>query len=521
MSIGTAPPAGDSVTLDGSSLSVGSVARAARGGARVSLSDGAWARIEAGRAVVDEAVANGTPLYGVTNGLGNRADEVLPADALSDFSLMTVRGRAVGSGPPLPAEIVRAAMLIRLNTICLGCSGASRDVASSLMAAFNAGLVPEMPETGSIGSSDLCVMAHLGLALIGEGAFVDSDGACRPAAEVLARHGLPVLRPGPKDGLVLCSNSAHTAARAALALHDAARLLETVQTTAALAMEGFRANLTPLDPRAAAARPQPGQARAAAGLRQRLAGSRLFRQGGPRRLQDPFSLRCVAAVHGAAYTALDFAGSALDPEVNGCGDNPLVLPADGTAISTGNFQLPLLTVALDAAGQALVHVAVSVAGRCARLLSGGQAGLPEFLSAQYPQGSGFAPSMKTVEALLAHIRHEAAATTPAISASPEGVEDTIANAPLAAMKLQRLIEHFDALVAVEALISARAVELAGVRGELPVPVARAYESIRERSGPLEQDRPLSPDLRRVTDLLVRSGALAGEASAADGISVYR
>lgn len=502
--------------LTGASLTAEAVEGVARGGVRVEVTAESWQRITAARRVVESAVESGTALYGVTNGLGNRADETLPAEVLAEFSLMTLRGRATAVGAPLPADVVRALMVIRLNTLCLGYSGASRGVAASLLRVLDAGLVPYMPGTASIGSSDLCVMAHLGLALIGEGAFLDDSGtgreaALRPAREVLAERGIAPLVPGPKDGLVLCSNSAYTGARASLALVDGRRALETAQTTAAMSMEGYRGNPTPLDPRVAAARPQPGQERAAAGLRRRLRGSALYRPDGPRRLQDPLSLRCVAPVHGAALTALDFLGSALEPELNGAGDNPVVLPDDDAVLSTGNFQMPLLAVALDAAGQALAHAAAAVIGRCARLLSGEQAGLPENLSVRRPHGAGFAPLMKTAEALLAEIRHDAAAAPAALSAAGGGVEDTVVNAPFAAAKLQRLLGHLEQLLAIEAVTAAQAIDLAGVAAVLPPEVAAAHAAVRERVAVLDRDRPMGEAIQRVARELVHAGALAAPA----------
>jgi len=502
-------PARGRLVLTGSSLSAETLATAAREGAVVDLAEQAWERIEASRRVVDAALASGMDLYGVTRGLGNRANEALPPDTLSGFSLATLRGRTTAVGEPLPAEVVRGLMLVRLNTLCLGRSGASRAVAESLRNVLNAGLAPAMPATGSIGASDLCVMAALGLALVGEGEFLAADGrGRRPASEVLAAHGLAPLVPGPKDGLVLCANSAHTAARAALALADGLRALETAQTTAAMSVEGYRGNPTPWDARVAAARPQPGQEWAAEGLRRRLAGSALYRPGGPRRLQDPLSVRCVAPTHGAGKAALDFLRAALEPELNGAGDNPVVLAEDHAVLSTGNFQMPLLTVALDAAGQALAHVALGVVGRCARLLSGGQAGLPENLSTRRPDGAGFAPLMKTAEALLAGIRHDAAATPPEASTTGGGVEDVTANAPLAAQKLQRVVDRLETLLAVEALTAAQAIDLAGVSRELPPAVAAAHEAVRARAAALDGDRPLGAAAERVSAELVRGGILA-------------
>ncbi len=498
--------------LTGDSLTAATVARVARGGWRVEVTEESWQRIAAARRVVDTAIAAGTPLYGVNSGLGDRVGEALPAGVLADFSLMTLRGRATAVGPPLPADVVRAAMVIRLNTLCLGHGGASRGLVESLRDVLNAGLVPWMPGTGSIGSSDLCVMAHLGLALVGEGAFLDAGDAGpasrpRAALEVLEEHGIARFVPGPKDGLVLCSNSAYTAAGAVLALVDGGRTLETAQTTAAMSLEGYRGNPGPLDARIAGVRPQPGQERAAAGLRRLLQGSALYRPGGPRRLQDPLSLRCVAPVHGAAMAALDFLWSALEPEINGAGDNPVVLPDENEVVSTGNFQMPLLTVALDAAGQALAHVAVGAVGRCARLLSGEQAGLPLNLTRQPPHGAGFAPLMKTAEALLAEIRHDAAATIAVLSATGGGVEDTVVNAPLAARKLQRVVVHLEQILAIEALVAAQAVDLAGVLDVLPENVATAHAAVRDRIPGLDRDRPMGEDVARVVADLIRPGIL--------------
>jgi histidine ammonia-lyase len=430
-----------------------------------------------------------------------------------DFSRNTIRGRSGAMGEPLPADIVRALMLIRLNTLSIGGAGASRAVPETLLEVVNAGLIPCMPETASIGSSDLCVMAHLGLALIGEGAFLDPEAewpfaASRPARAVLEEQGITPLEPGPKDGLVLCSSSAFTSARGALALVDGLRALETAQTTAAMSMEGYRGNPSPLDARVSAARPQPGQERAAEGLRRRLAGSRLFQPDGPRRLQDPLSFRCLAPTHGAAFAAFDFLRSALDAELNGAGENPLVLPEDHTALSTGNFQMPLLTVALDAAGQALSHVALGTIGRCSRMMAGEYAGLPGALSPHWPGGSGFAPLMKTADALLAEIRHDALTTPAELSAGASGVEDTMANAPFAAKKLQRLIGHVEELLAIEAATAAQAIDLAGVSDTLPPVVAAAYAEVRRLMPALDGDRPLGGEVSRVWARLVHSGVLA-------------
>jgi histidine ammonia-lyase len=292
------------LALTGHDLTPETVAQVARRDRAVALAPAALERMAAARAVVERHLEQDRPVYGLTTGLGARVTHRLPREVLSEFSRLTILGRSNAVGPRLPRDVVRALMLVRLNGLLAGGAGAAPAVAEAIAALLARGLTPVMPSIGSIGAGDLCVLAHLGLALIGEGE-IEVEGRARPAAEALADAGLAPLTLGPKDGL--------------------GAAYETAQIAAALSMEGFRANLSPLDPRAAAARPAPGQAEAAAGLRRLLAGGALTEAGAARRLQDPISLRCVSQVHGSLKAALAFAGQALGPELNGAADNPLVL----------------------------------------------------------------------------------------------------------------------------------------------------------------------------------------------------
>ncbi|MEJ7570089.1 MAG: aromatic amino acid ammonia-lyase, partial [Gaiellaceae bacterium] len=271
--------------LTGHGLALETIVSVARERTLVALHPDAVTRIEAGRAVVERYLAEGREAYGLTTGLGARVGVRVSGDELADVSLQTIRGRANAVGPRLPADAVRAAMLVRANGIACGGSGARPEVAQALVAMLNAGVDPVVPGIGSVGAGDLCVLAHIGLALIGEGE-AEIAGAVLPAREALERAGLAPLVLAPKDGLALINATAASAGCCALALHDARALLEAAQVAAALAFEGFRANLTSIDPRVAAARPAPGQAACAAGLRALLAGGALTRPGAARRLQD-------------------------------------------------------------------------------------------------------------------------------------------------------------------------------------------------------------------------------------------
>jgi histidine ammonia-lyase len=379
---------------------------------------------------------------------------------------------------------------------------------------LNAGLHPVMPAIGSVGASDLCLMAHLGLAMIGEGEIL-RGGARLPAKDALENAGLKPLELGPKDGLAICNASSFAAAQAALVLHDAEEFLELAQSAAALSLEGFRGNMSPLDPRVAGARPAPGQEMAAAGLRALLSGGALTEPGAARRLQDPISLRCIAPVHGSLYAALDFLRPAVDAELNGAADNPLVLVEDREILSTGNFQTPALALALDTLALALAQVAGLMLSRAVKLLTERLSGLPANLTTKGPTRSGFAPLLKSGEALNAEIRHLANPVPVEPRWTADGVEDDITNAPLAGKKAAEILARLRLLCAMELIVAAQAVELAKVE-RLGRGGAIAQAMVRRIVPPLDEDRPTGADVERVDRDLLANGELLARLRAARG-----
>jgi histidine ammonia-lyase len=489
--------------LTGDGLDAETVARFARGRAQVELDPAALRRMAAARDVVETYLAAGRPAYGLTTGLGARVVERLPEDALATFSRQTVLGRANALGPPLPVEVVRASMLIRANGLARGGSGASPALAQALAALLGAGVHPVVPEIGSVGDADICLLSHVGLVLLGEGT-AEIDGDIVPGRRALDAAGLAPLELAPKDGLALISSNAVSAAAAALALADGRLALEAAQIAAALSMEGFRASLTPLDERVAAARPAPGQAECAAGLLALLADGSLTRPGASRRLQDPLSFRCASQVHGSLRTALGHLEVALAPELNGAGDNPLVLAGSGEILSTGNFHVPALALAADEVALALAQAADLSAARSVRLLSAELTDLPGNLAAPGSVGAGLGPLRKTAGALVTEIHHGASPVTLASPAS-DGVEDATTGAPLATRRLARLLDRFGMLLAVELLTAARAVDLAA-----PETLGRgtgiAHTLVRELAGPPDEERPLGGGLDLVAGA-VASGRL--------------
>ncbi|MCB2129434.1 MAG: aromatic amino acid lyase [Rhodobacteraceae bacterium] len=493
------------MTLSGRGLTIDALRSLAEGRAPIALCPDGLRRMAESHDLIGRAMAENRPIYGVTRGLGARSTEALDSARLQSFSVATIRARAHAVGAPERDEAVRAAMIVRLNTLLTGYSGASPNIANCLLAWLNAGLTPVVPSIGSIGASDLTWNATLAAALIGEGTCRDREGRTGASAAMMHTHGIGPVVLAPRDGLALASNSSATAAVAALALAAAERSMRSAQMIAALSLEAFGANVSPLDPKGLSANPQPGQAEAAQGLLGYLAGSDLLDPVNARRLQDPLSLRNLPQIHGAALAAMATARTATEIEINGASDNPLVLVDTGQILSSGTYFTAYLGLTLETVSRALVHVTVAQLGRMARLLNPDTSGLAKFLSAGGPDQNGFAPVLKTAEALLAEIQH--AAQPPAIwpSVNANGIEDCMTTTPVAARALRLIAETSARMTAIEAMIAAQAVDLRGDGSRLGLPLKVLHARIREISAPLESERPLGAEIEAIADFLCRIG----------------
>ena len=499
--------------LTGRSLKISDVEAVAVNGRKVEIAPDCREQMAAGRAVVERYFKDNIAAYGLNTGLGVRATDMLTPDEAADFSVKLVRGRAQAIGQPLPVPAARAAMLVRLNTLLSGEAGANLSVADALRDALNRGVTPVMPATGSIGAGDLVVMAAIPHALIGEGEAW-FEGQRMSGAEALNKAGLKPLSLGPKDGLVLCNNQAHSASLACLAARSARTLLEAANVSAAQVMEAFRCNLSPLTPAAAAIRPQPGQVATAQAFRDLLDGSALMQDGAARRLQDPISLRSIIQTHGAVHAALDVLEAAIDVEINHASDNPAVLLAENRLVSTGNYHTPWLAQTLDLAARALAILANDAVSRIHRLCTPEMSGLAPLLSSAATDRAGFGPLLKPVEALRASIIHLAGPVPVVPSFNAGGVEDAATFTPLAASKLMQLCEQLGYLLAYELLAGAQALDLARPDSVAPR-VAAAHAQVRGLSAFLDNDRPIGREVEAVACELVLMGGLAIDQLLAD------
>jgi len=493
------------ITLGNMRVGVADVSQVARHGARVELGSAARQRIVADRVVVDHLALGEKPIYGLTTGLGAAVDTRVPKADVGAFQTRAVMARSVAIGPRLAREIVRAAMFARIASMAVGGSGISPMVLDGLIAMLNAGVHPVVPAIGSIGAADLAPLAHLALPLLGMGE-AEYQNVVMPGGEALSRAGIAPVTLGPKDGLALINSNAVAVGAGALVLCDVETAQHSLDISAALSLEGFRANLSPLDPRALAARPAPGQAVATARLCEILRGSDLHRAGAARRVQDPLSLRCIAPVHGAALHAIDEARGALEIELNGAGDNPLVVAQDNLMLSTANFDATSLTLTFELLGQALAHCAGLCCERTMKLLSPRFSDLPRFLAPLGPPHTGFATVQKTGTALDAEIRHLALPASLGARVVADGVEDHAGMLPLVVKKTDEILKRLRWLVAIEFMVAAQALDLRPAR--LGATLSKVYDAIRAIVPKLDQDRIIGPDIERIAGL-VESGDLLG------------
>jgi len=487
-------------------LTLNDLRAVARDRRAVAVAPGVIDKLHVARGAVMRAAASGQSVYGLTSALGANTGKKLagPAGddtALVDYQLNAIRARSVGIGATFPGDAVRAMLFTRIAGMRMGGSGISPSVFESLVAMLNAGVHPVVPKIGSIAVGDLAPLSALALPLIGEG-HAEYGGNVLPGGDAMRAAGLTLPAIGPKDGLSLISSNAATIGVAALCLIDVAAALDALDHSAALACEGFRANLSPLDPRMQQARPAPGQVEAAQRLTILLEGSALWRPGAARRVQDPLSFRCLAQVHGAARAVWNEACSQIELELNSAADSPLVLD-NGQLLSNGNFHVPALAIALEALGLALAQCASLCVERSMKLLSPVMSELPLHLTRHGPTHSGFATVQKTKTALYNKIRHLANPACLDFLPVSERIEDHATMAMHVVEKTAAMIELLVALAAIDALLGAQAVDLREPcpRDSMGQGATRLYEALRAKVPMLDVDRPPGPDIETAMDVL--------------------
>ncbi|HXW07530.1 MAG TPA: histidine ammonia-lyase [Vicinamibacterales bacterium] len=491
------------ITLTGHALTIDDIVAVADLGSAVRLSPEASRQVEASRAEVERQAALDEPVYGINTGFGALAETTVPREELAALQLNLLRSHAAGVGEPLPVPAVRAAMLLRANVLAKGFSGVRRATIAALIELLNRRVHPVVPSRGSVGASgDLAPLAHLALVLIGEGeATVGDAGERQPGRDALARAGLEPIPLAPKEGLALINGTQPSTGVTALALAGAERLARAADVAVALSIDALRGSVRPFDARIHDARPYAGQRIAAANVRRLLDDSAINRSHAHcGRVQDAYSLRCAAQVHGAARQGLRFVRDTVTIEANAGTDNPMVFADAREIVSGGNFHGAPVALAADVLALAVAQLATISERRSDRLVNPALSDLPPFLTTRSGLQSGYMMAQVTAAALASEIKtlaHPAGVDTIPTSANRE---DHVSMSMGAALKADRAVQLATRVIAIEILFACQGLDLLAPLTTSPR-LQRVHALVRGRVPALTDDRPPSPDIEAVAALL--------------------
>ena len=493
---------------------VEAVARAQR---QVVVGADAIAALERSYAVARALIDGNRAVYGLSTGFGALADRYIEPDQRAALQVGLIRSHAATVGDEVEPETVRAMMLLRAATLAKGYSGIRVELVRGLVALLNHGITPVVREHGSLGcSGDLAPLAHVGLALIGEGEVNDGTGRRLQAAAALAAARISPIVLEAKEGLALTNGTDGMLGMLCLACVDLTMLLRTAEVAAAMSVEGLLGTDQAFLPELSALRPHPGQAASAANMLRVLAGSEVVASHRLQdtRVQDAYSLRCAPQVIGAGRDTLEHARLVVDRELASAIDNPVVLP-DGRVASCGNFHGAPLGYVADFLAIAVADLAAIAERRIDRHLDPARShGLPAFLAADPGVDSGLMLAQYSAAALVSDCRRLATPASSDTIPTSAMQEDHVSMGWAAARKLQRAVANAVRVVAIEVMAAARAIELRRPRRPAPA-TAAVIRGLRQTVPGIGPDRYLAPEIDQATDL-VRSGKIMAWAESETG-----
>lgn len=544
--------------LDGSSLTIGEIYRASTTPMSIAVPPASVAAMKKSRALVEEWLEKKESIYGVTTGFGEFSNVHIPIDKIEELQENLIVSHAAGTGEPLPSEIVRAMMILRINALAKGFSGIRPSTVEFIVKFFNAGLIPVIPSQGSVGSSgDLVQLAHMALALTGRGRVMEiqsvsgtgtrgrgrtrasekaadtelaaneADGADRAfsfenngdtnavrtyrvrrivsSAAALKRAGLTPLKLSAKEGLALINGTQMMTSFASLIIHDAVQLCKLADITAALSVEALRGTDNAYDAKIHALRPYKGQIASAKNLRRLIAGSQIRESHrlNDTRVQDAYSLRCAPQVHGASRDAIGYVRGIVGVEINSANDNPLIFPDEREHLEGGNFHGQPIALAMDFAAIALSELANISERRTERMVNGSLSGLPRFLTKNGGLNSGLMIAQYTAASLVSEnkvLAHPASVDSIPTSANQE---DHNSMGSIAAQKCHRILRNAQTVLAIELLTAAQAIDF-----HKPLRCGKgteaAYRAVRNVISFITHDRILHDDIQKALVLVQKN-----------------
>ncbi len=505
------------IRLNGSTLTIEELFHAATRPSKISLAESSTKAMRSSRALVEEWLAKKESIYGVTTGFGEFSNVQIPFEKIEELQHNLIVSHAAGTGEPLPPEVVRAMMILRVNALAKGFSGIRIETVERITKFFNSGLIPVIPSQGSVGSSgDLVQLAHLVLTLMGKGRVSTdwysaigkrqsqiANSKTADSGIALKKLGLPPLTLTAKEGLALINGTQMMTAYAALISHQSRQLCSLADVSAAMSVEALKGSDTPFDERIHRLRPFKGQLESARNLRRLLRGSEIreSHRHSDHRVQDAYSLRCAPQVHGASRDALEYVENVVSIEINSANDNPLIFPKDKEHLEGGNFHGQPVALAMDFAAIALSELANISERRIERMVNGSLSGLPRFLTNDGGLNSGLMIAQYTAASLVSEnkvLAHPASVDSIPTSANQE---DHNSMGSISAQKCWRILRNAQTVIAIELMTAAQ-----GIDFHAPLKCAKgtnaAYRIIRSHIPHLDRDRVLYDDIQKALGLVL-------------------
>lgn len=446
------------IEIDGEDLKIDDVVKVARFGERVKIAESSIPKVLKSREVIDRILKEDKVVYGINTGLGELVKVKIPKNEARELQINLVRSHASGVGRYMDDEIVRAAMLIRANSLLKGFSGVRLEVIKMLVEMLNSNIIPLVPKFGSVGASgDLAPLAHIALVMLGEG-YAKYKGDVMKGAEALKLAGLEPLKLEEREGLALLNGTAVMAAYGSIAVYDSYELIKNALLSAAMSFEALKGTNKALDDRIMKARAHPGQIKIAKIMRELLKDSKIVERARKERVQDAYTLRCLPQVYGAVLDTLDYVKITMEREINSATDNPLVFDEP---ISGGNFHGEPIALAMDFLAIALTDLGNMVERRIARLVDSKLSNLPSFLIENSGTNSGLMIPQYTAAALCNRnkiLAHPASTDSIPTSANQE---DHVSMGMNAAQKLREIVENVKYIIAIEYLCANQALHISG------------------------------------------------------------
>lgn len=493
-----------SIIIEDGHLTIGDVVKVARNFETIALSEKAIAAVNKARAYVDEKLEKGEIIYGLTTGFGKFSDRFIPREDTAALQKNLIISHSCGMGDPYPTEVVRGAMLLRINALARGNSGVRLETLETLVNMLNKGVHPVVPQKGSLGASgDLAPLSHIVLVMLGEGE-AEYKGEVMSGKAAMEKAGIKTIELSAKEGLALINGTQIMTSMAALLCHDARLLAKTADIALAMTGEALNAITKAFDPKVHLVRGHKGQIESAENMARLLEDSKLSARVQPGKVQDAYSLRCAPQVHGASRDAIDYVYAAVEREINAVTDNPIVFSDEDDVISAGNFHGQPMALAMDFLAIAMAELSNISERRTERLVNPQlSSGLPAFLTEDGGVNSGFMIVQYSAASMVSENKvycHPASVDSIPSSANQE---DHVSMGTTAARKARMVLDNVQKVLGIELFCASQGIYFRG-EDKLATATDALYKHIRKSVAPVKEDRVMYTELAKF-DRMVKNG----------------